>query len=264
LIHLGILTVNGLVLRRFVGTFGVCLRPPDWFGLAVVTSMGSYLATGAGGMMARAAVLRHRFGLAYSRFAALLTTSYLINVLVASILGLGAFAAYHERTRFDGWSIPVLLSLAGVVALLLALTRPLPTRSSGRIATAAVRLHEGWAILLQNPVALLQVAGLLAINMMLQAVALRLAFSVLSFELAPDAALLLAALSSFAIFFAITPANLGIQEGFTAVASYVVGTGFAQGFAAMAVMRAVALMNVFVLGPIFSYLLLRKERDSQQ
>jgi hypothetical protein len=258
LIHLGILAVNGLVLRKLVGAFSICLRPPDWFGLAVVTSMGSYLATGAGGMMARAAVLRHKFGLEYSRFAALLTASYVINVLVASILGLVAFAAYYGRTGFDAWAVPVLLALAGVIALILALTRPLPQRPSGRISEAAIRLHEGWVILLRSPVVLLQVAGLLAINMVLQAAALRFAFSVFSFELEPDAALLLAALSSFSIFFAITPANLGIQEGFTAVASYVVGAGFAEGLAAMATLRVVAMINVFVLGPIFSYLLLKK------
>ena len=102
-------------------------------------------------------------------------------------------------------------------------------------------------------------AGLLAINMVLQAAALRVAYSIFSFELEPDAALLLAALSSFAIFFAVTPANLGAQEGFTAAASYVVGSGFAEGIAAMAALRAVAVVNVFVLGPIFSYLLLKKE-----
>jgi hypothetical protein len=259
LLHLGILTVNGLVLRQFVGVFSICLRPPDWLGLAVVTSMGSYLATGAGGMMARAAVLKHRFGLEYAKFAALLTTSYLINVLVASILGLIAFAAYSGRTGFDVWAIPVLLTLAGVAALVLALTRPLPEKRSGRISEVIRRLREGWAILLRSPVALLQVTGLLVLNMMLQAAALRVAFSVFLFELEPDAALLLAALSSFSIFFAITPANLGIQEGFTAVASYVVGVGFTEGIAAVAIMRGVAMINVFALGPIFSYLLLRNE-----
>jgi hypothetical protein len=258
LIHLGILAVNGLVLRKFVGTFSIRLRLPDWLGLAVVTSMGSYLATGAGGMMTRAAVLRHKFGLEYSKFAALLTAGYVINVWVVSILGLFAFAAYNGRTGFDEWPIPVLLAVASVVALVLAVTRPLHESRSSHFSEGLKRLHEGWAILLRNPSALLQVAGLLAINLVLQAAALRIAFSVFSFELEPDAALLLAALSSFSIFLAITPANLGIQEGFTAVASYVVGTGFAEGLTAMATMRVVAMINVFVLGPVFSYLLLRK------
>lgn len=260
LIHLGILTVNGLVLRRFLRVFGICLRPAEWFGLAVVTSMGSYLATGAGGMMVRAAVLRHKFNLEYSKFMALLTVNYLLNVLVVSLLGLGAFAAYYGRTGFDAWAIPVLLLLAGVVAFVLPLTRPLPRERSGPVARLISQLHEGWEILSQNPVALIQVAGLLTINLVLQAAALRVAFSVFSFELEPAAALLLAALSSFAIFFAVTPANLGIQEGFTSVASFVVGSGFAEGLAAMSMLRAVAILNVFVLGPIFSYLLLKKEQ----
>ncbi len=259
LIHLGILTVNGLVLRRFLRVFGICLRPTEWFGLAVVTSMGSYLATGAGGMMVRAAVLRHKFNLEYSKFMALLTVNYLLNVLVASLLGLGAFAVYYGRTGFDAWVIPVLLLLAGFVAFALALTRPLRRERSGPVARLISQLHEGWEILSQNPAALIQVAGLLAINLALQAAALKVAFSVFSFELEPDAALLLAALSSFAIFFAVTPANLGIQEGFTSVASFVIGSGFAEGLAAMSILRAVAILNVFVLGPIFSYLLLKKE-----
>ena len=259
LIHLGILLVNGLVLRHFLRVYGICLRASDWFGLAVVTSMGSYLATGAGGMMVRAAVLKHRFNLEYSRFAALLSTNYLLNVLVVSILGLGAFGAYYGRTGFDVWAVPVLLALAGFLALALALTRPLPKKRSGPVAGFVTQLHEGWEILSQSPVAIIQVAGLLAINLVLQAAALRVAFSVFSFELPPDAAMLLSALSSFAIFFSVTPANLGIQEGFTSVASLVIGTGFAEGLAAMAVLRAVAMVNIFVLGPIFSYLLLKKE-----
>jgi hypothetical protein len=53
----------------------------------------------------------------------------------------------------------------------------------------------------------------------------------------------------------ITPGNLGVQEAVTSLAAAILGAGADMGLIAALIVRAVAILAAFILGPIFTYLL---------
>jgi glycosyltransferase involved in cell wall biosynthesis/uncharacterized membrane protein YbhN (UPF0104 family) len=258
-IHLAFLAANGLILKTFVKIFEVPLRPKEWFGLAAMTAMGSYLASSAGGMTLRAVVLKHKFDFSYSKFLTVLTAHYLINAIVAAIIGLSAWALYYGHIGPLSGKIPLFFAAAGGIAGAFALFRPRLPVGKGRARELVNKIYKGWDILRGSPRTLGKVGILLTVNLLLQTLSLLVGFAVFSISLEPLPALLIAALSSFSIFIALTPANLGIQECVTGFVSFLVGYGFHYGLAAVAVSRAVAMVNILLLGPAFSYVLLKEK-----
>jgi len=257
-VHLAFLGFNGLILKTFLTVYDIRLNPREWFGLAAMTAMGSYMASGAGGATLRAVVLKHKFDVSHSKFIAILTVNYLINVILAAFLGLGACVAYYAGTGLWHWELALFFALTGGAAVALAAFRPSLPVGEGRLRELMDRVYEGWDILRSHPRVLAQVGAMLAANFLLQTLALILGFALFSISLQALPALLIAVVSSFSIFLALTPAGLGIQEAVSASVSHLVGYGFHHGLAAVVVYRAVSMVNIFVLGPIFSYLLLRK------
>jgi len=257
-IHLAFLGFNGLILKAFLTVFDIRLNLKEWYGLSAMTAMGNYLASGVGGVALRAVVLKHKFDVSHSKFISILTANYLINVLLAAFLGLGACVAYYAGTGLWHWELALFFALTGGAAVALAAFRPSFPVGEGRLRELMDRVYEGWDILRSHPRVLAQVGAMLAANFLLQTLALILGFALFSISLQALPALLIAAVSSFSVFLALTPAGLGIQEAVTASVSHLVGYGFHHGLAAVVVYRAVSMVNIFVLGPIFSYLLLRK------
>ena len=72
--------MNGLFLKVFAAKFGMGLYFWEWFGLAMITTMGNYLTPFSGGLVARATYLKHRHAFPYAKFLTLITANYLIRI----------------------------------------------------------------------------------------------------------------------------------------------------------------------------------------
>lgn len=262
LLDLAMLTVNGLVLKVFLAAFDIRLRPKEWFGLAAMTAMASYLTTGAGGATLRAAVLKRKFKFPYSRFLAVLATNYLLNFFLAAIFGLGVYAILYMDSEINVWQLPVFFVSIAVSTLILLFFRIFPTGKTGRIGQMVNTVYEGWDFLRLQRRALGKIALLLISNFLLYALSLIIGFATFSVTLPGPHALLMAVLSSFSGIIALTPANLGIREAVTGFATYLVGFGFYHGLTVVAVLRIVSIFNIFLFGPILSYQLLKKTKHS--
>jgi len=84
-----------------------------------------------------------------------------------------------------------------------------------------------------------------------------LAYHSIDFEAPPAAIILVSLLPFFLVMFYITPGNFGIQEIAISLTSGFVGTGVGKGLLVALLVRATTILPVFVLGPIFLYLLAR-------
>jgi uncharacterized protein (TIRG00374 family) len=67
----------------------------------------------------------------------------------------------------------------------------------------------------------------------------------------------LTAIGVLGILVAITPAGLGIQEAITVFSALTIGIGATEALSAALLGRAISLVVLFILGPIFSHYLLR-------
>lgn len=257
-IQLARLAVNGLVLKTFVGVFGIRLRPGEWLGLAAMMALGSYVATGAGGVALQAGVLKHRFGLPYARFVALTGAGYLVGVSLASALGVTTYAFYYRSAGLGALQILVLLVVVGAAVAVAVASSPSMRIGSGRVGRWLGQVQTGWRMLRLRAGVLAQVTLLMAVNLALYALALCIVFAAFGVPTGAPPTLLMAAAGSLSVLIPVTPGNLGILESITAATSHFVGLGFHVGLAAQSLARAAAMVNVFVLGPLFSYWLLKK------
>ncbi len=122
------------------------------------------------------------------------------------------------------------------------------------------KVYEGWDILFAHPRRLTYSALLLCANILLATLSLMIASAIFGHAVGFVPALLIAALSSFSILLAITPGNVGILEGVIAFGFSLFDYGFGHGLAVAVLCRAVSMINVFLVGPPMTYLLLRKRR----
>jgi len=256
LFFLGLLTLatNGLYLKIFARKFDLKLRAREWFGLAAVTAMGNYLTPLSGGLMARAAYLKHRHEFPYSRFLVMLAANYLIAFAVIGVAGTIAMLTRFGTGGFS-WMV-FLLFAATALAMPLVLLLPCGREVSDcRVLRFIQSALAGMDVIRRDGALLWKLVALTLWNVSIGAALYFTAFRTIGVPVPFGLALLIHLLTSYTVLLNITPGNLGVQEIITTVAAALLGAGAETGLLAALIVRAVTILCAFALGPFFSYLL---------
>ena len=249
-----LLAANGLYLRIFAKKFSVDLHVKEWFGLAAVTAMGNYLTPLSGGLIARATYLKRRYGFPYGHFLAMLTANYMIAFAVIGVTGVVTLLTLDVTESFL-WPI-LLFFLVSLCAILLVLLVPTPSIGSRYRWLLFVRhAMEGLHALRRDGALLGKLVALTFFSIAVGALLLFAAFQSTGSAVPFSSVLLIYLLTSYTVLMNVTPGNLGVQEVATSLAAAILGAGADAGLLASLVVRAVAILAAFTIGPIFSYLL---------
>ncbi|MCB0162646.1 MAG: flippase-like domain-containing protein [Anaerolineae bacterium] len=253
---------NGLFLQAFAAKFGVDLTVTEWFGLAVVTAMGNYITPFSGGMVIRATYLKRKHAFPYTQFLILLTSNYLVAFWVIGVVGLVTLMGFIPPTPYF-WPIAFLFVgvIAGVSLLVVMPTVHLPT--DHRLSRIINNALEGWRVVKSDKNLLVRLVIYTLINILLNGVSFWLAYQALDFSVTFAAALLISLMAVFSIFLNVTPGNLGIQEAVVGLSSSLLGMGVGEGLVVALIVRATTLIPIFILGPIFSYILTHRLMSPQ-
>jgi len=254
LMSVAVLGVNGLYLRIFAKKFGMNLQIKEWFGLAAVTAMGNYLTPFSGGLVARAAYLKHRHDFPYAHFLAMLAANYLIAFTVISIIGIVSMLTLAGTEHYS-WMV-LLFFLAALMSVVMASSFPsITTARRNRLFCMAQSALEGLAVIRRDRVLLGKLVALTLLNITIGALFFSVVFGSMGLSVPFRTALLIYLLSSFTILIQVTPGNLGVQEAAASVAAGILGAGADMGLLASLIIRAVTILTAFTLGPVFSCLL---------
>ena len=250
------LITSGLYLRAFAEKFNINLIFTEWFGLSIVTTMGNFITPFAGGMVARAAYLKHQHNFAYASFATLLASNYLVVFWVIGAVGFATLLIFFPFQ--DIYIILALMFLAMTIAIsMLTMLPNVSLPDSHRLLRILNTSLEGWN-LVKNDRKLLGKLGLYTTaNIALNGLSFWVAYNALGFNISFSAALLISLIAIFALLLNITPGNLGIQEIVVSVSSNLLGPGGGEGLIVALVIRAATLFLVFTLGPLYTWLLSR-------
>ncbi|TFG90998.1 MAG: flippase-like domain-containing protein [Syntrophobacterales bacterium] len=249
---------NGLLLRAIASKFNITLTVKEWLGLPFVTAMGNYITPFSGGMFARASYLKYRHSFPYAKFVSVLGASYLIYFWVAGIMGIVAVALPLERLELS-WEL--MLLFVGVVLFLssCALIPAVKIPGSNRVVLALNSSFDGWTFIRKDLPLLIRLALYTLATILLNGIAFWLAFTTLSDGLLPFRSIFLISIfSSFSILIKVTPGNFGITEAITTLSSEFLGIGAGIGLMASLLIRAASLIPIFILGPIFCFILTRE------
>jgi uncharacterized membrane protein YbhN (UPF0104 family) len=249
------LLTNGLILRLLSGKFGIPLKPTEWIGLSFATAIGNFLVPLAGGMVARAAYMKHCHGLAYATFVSMLAATYLVYFAVLALAGLFSLLPLLGRIAVS----PYLMALMAALFVAVVIPTLLPTfriPRHDRLAQMLNRAVEGW-VLIRTDRRLILFIGLYSfLNIFLNGLAFWVAFSALMPSPAPFfETFIVGLLTTLSFVLTVTPGNLGIQEAIVGLSSGSLGMGTALGLFVSLLIRVTTLVPAFILGLPFSMIL---------
>ncbi len=251
------LVTNGLFLKTYSERFGIRLSVKEWLGLSIVTTMGNFVTPFSGGLVARAAYLKHRHGFSYADFTTSLAANYLVNFWVIGLTGIVVMLLLG--TSVPGlW--PLLLFFAAVTAAtsFLAVVPVGELRGASPLIKNLNRVLQGWRMIRKDRPFLEKLVFYVLVNIALNGLSFHLAYVALGGDATFTASLAVSLLTSFSILINLTPGNLGIQEAVTSLSSALLGLGAGLGLLVALVIRAASLLPVLGLGPLFSYHLTRE------
>lgn len=242
------------ILHRHMG---VPLTYYESFALSIITGFYNLITPFKGGMAARAVYLKKRHNFSYTDFVATLAASYIIIFLAASIVGMASTYLIYAWYGVFSWILfgifaAIFLPLAAIVVFSPRFREP-EHRWLGKV----VRVVNGWHLIKGNPRVIGGITLLSIAQLAVGALMLSLQFRVFGIEVPFVKALFLSATGSLSLLIAITPAGLGISEAVTVFSALTIGITPAESLSAAILGRLVSVVVLFILGPIFSYLLIR-------
>ncbi len=256
--------LTGTLNNELMKPFGISLRKKEYFGLAIVTNFYNYITPFRGGMAVRALYLKKKHNFAIVNFLATLSAVYVIIFLIASFLGIISMLIINYLYGIFNLPIFILfLSILLFLTLIIIISPELP-ESKNKWLNRFIKVINGWHLIKNNKRVISVVSIITLTSLVLGALGTMLTYSIIGINLSFFSALFLASIGNLSILISITPGNLGIGDAISVFSAAIIGISLTQAVAATILGRAIGLIVIFILGPIFSYILLRhkpKQKD---
>jgi uncharacterized membrane protein YbhN (UPF0104 family) len=255
-----VICVNGYVTKVFLVPFGVRLKPKEWFGLALLTTLGNYLTPFRGGMAFKGIYLKKRLKLPYSTFASTVAASYILVFLMGGVLGIGTLLMIFRLYGTIQWKLLSFLFIVSATMIVILIFRPTIENPRNRSTRILKNTLDGWRMISRNIALVIKVSVLITLNFIIICARLYYGYKMFRIDIGILPAFAMSLMTGFAILIAVTPGNLGIQETVIGFISKLMGPGFNEGFMVAGVLRAVNMVVVCALGPVFAYPLFKRSR----
>ena len=250
---------NGLVLKYLLEPFKIKLGFKEWFGLSIITTMGNLLTPFRGGATVRAVYLKKIHQFSYSHFLSTLAGIYVITFLINSLVGLlTMICLYCFYGLFNILIFAIFLCLF-LFLLGIVIFSPELKETEYSFINKFIKVINGWHLIKSNK-KIITVTGLIAlINVVIMLLMIFLEFKVFGVSISLLSVLFLSIVSTLGLFISITPGALGIREAIVAFTATVINIPIPQALTVSILDRAVGLAIIFILGPIFSYILMNQK-----
>jgi glycosyltransferase 2 family protein len=245
---------NGIMLKFLMKPFQIKLKNNEAFGLAIITNFYNLITPFRGGAAARAIYLKKKHDFPYVNFLATLSAIYILIFLVSSLIGIFSMLTLIEK------SYPILLALSIFTIFLLSIIifSPKIKENNNKWSNRFIKVINGWHLIKNNKKIITITIIISLIQVFLIALNNLLAYNIFGIEITLAKALFIAAISNLSIIIAITPGNLGIGDAINVFTANIIGIPLTEAIAATILLRAVNLIIIFILGPIYSYKLIKK------
>ena len=226
--------------------------------LAIMAGFYNLITPFRGGMAARAFYLKQKHEFSYTHFLATLAASYVLIFLVASVLGLYSIYLIFQSSGEFSWIIFSIFLITFVFMVCIIAFSPDFNKTRYKWVNKGITIINGWNLIKHNTKIILSVIALSTTQLLIGSLMLYYQFKVFDIDISYTSALFISAIGSLGIVLAITPAGLGVSEAITVFSASTIGIDPVQSLSAALLGRAVSIIVLFILGPLFSYLLIKK------
>lgn len=257
-LSLTVILINGLTIKVLIDVFGIKLNFKEWFGLSATTSFYNYIFPFHGGMIARAIYLKKRKNFSYTAFLSTLMASYLIIFLVSSFLGI--LAMIYLKIAVEIFSPLIFFIFLGVFILSFVLI-VLPLKKINLKTSISDKINKiilGCEIIKKRKDIILKMALISFSQIFLWTLSIIICSVIFQTKIHFVKAVLLASIFSLEILVSLTPGNIGIGEAINIFSATLLGINLNEAIAIMIFWRMAITFTVFIVGPIFTYVVLKK------
>jgi hypothetical protein len=249
-VPLASLWVNASIGRRLVGVLGVSLSGFEAYALSTVNALGNYLPLPQAGAAARGVYLKTVHKLSYSTYAASVVVTFVTSLALSGVLGLGGLAFLRTVGRAAPWQLWIAFAgLAGSMVMFtpLGARLPLPGKLKGfgeGLTSLRCKHLLSWVVMMQ--------ALLIAITATGMWLACR------SLPGGRDVTWMTALMLGLVMTVSAVVNVLGVEQAAAGVAAHLLNVDPKLGFLASALFRVMAILVVFVTGPVMAHWLSRR------
>jgi len=247
----------GLVTQNLLYPLGVKLKGFEVFALSIVTGFYNLITPFRGGMATRAVYLKKKHSFPYVHFLASLAGMYVISFLIASLLGIISTILIYLTTGI--FSTILFLIFLGIFIPLLAIIilSPKFPEHKNKWINRFIKVINGWHLIKSNLRIIFIISIITLIQFLIGSVMFYLQFRVFGINMGFFQCIFLSAIGNLSLLVSITPANLGVQEAITVFSALTIGITPEQSLSVALLARAIQMIVLFVLGPIFSVILFK-------
>lgn len=248
---------RGLILKDLVKKFNIFLKFKEWFGITIITTMSNYFLPLRGGAGVRAIYLKKKHKLSYPHFLSTLTATYFIIFFINSLLGLLSILLIHFYLKQFNLIIFLIFFILFLFLTSILIFSPKIPKYKNFILRNIYKVINGWYLIKKDKKTVKKIALNSLFNSLTAFISLYFCFLALNININPVGILLISSLASVSILISITPASLGINELAIVFSSTVFGILPVYSLLAALLYRFINIIIVFILGPIYSYKLIK-------
>lgn len=247
----------GLITKNILLSLNVKLKGTEAFGISIVTGFYNLITPFRGGMATRAVYLKKKHNFSYLDFLSTLAASYILIFLVASFLGLVSTLLIYKNSGIFSWFIFLIFLAMFLSLLFIVIFSPKFPTTRYRWVNGFVRVANGWHLIKNNKKVILTVSFFGLIQSLLLAFMFYFELRIFGIEIDLIKCIFLCAITSLSMLVSVTPGNLGVGEAITVFSANTIGINPVQSLSVVLLGRAISFLFLLILGPIFSYILLK-------
>jgi uncharacterized protein (TIRG00374 family) len=258
------LFLNGLLLKSLMKPFNIKLKLFEAFGLSTITNFYNLITPFRGGAGVRAIYLKKKHDFPYVHFLATLSAIYVIIFLVGSLAGLlSMLLIWLNYGIFNKLVFLVFLAFFLFLLPIIIFSPRLP-ESKNKWFNRFIKVINGWHLIKKNRGTIIKIIMISILQLIFNSLIVKLSYSVFNIDISLIKAMFLSTITLLSALIAITPGNLGIGDAINVFSAQIIGVGLTGAIAATILRRIINLVVIFILGPIFSYILIKHNSDKQK
>ena len=251
--------LNGVSTKILLAPLNVKLNNNEAFGTSVLTGFYNMITPFRGGIAARAVYLKKKHGFSYTNFLASLAALVVISFIVISIMGLVSVWFIWARFKIFSLILFLLFCITLLAMLTLIIISPYVKETKYKWMNFFLKIATGWKLLKNDKKIIINLILLNVISQIIGALTLLFQYKVIGIEITIMQAIFISSIAAFSLWIGLTPASLGIQEALTVFSAVAIGLSASETLFAAIIGRLVSSVFLFILGPIYSYYMLKKK-----
>ncbi|MBS3112925.1 flippase-like domain-containing protein [Candidatus Woesearchaeota archaeon] len=260
LIFMAGMILNGFLLDYLMRPFGLRLNLKEIIGLPIITNFYNLITPFRGGAGIRAVYLNKKHNFPYVHFLATLGAIYVILFLVNGLGGILSMIYIWLSYNIFNWIIFLAFTVFTLFLIVIIILSPKLPKSKNSLINKFIKVINGWHLIKDNKQVLFITTIIGLVQLILGAINTMITYNLFSIQIDFFKALFIASVGSLSILVAITPGNLGVGEAISIFSANLIGIPLTEAIAATILLRAINLAVILILGPIFSYILIKHEK----